>query len=159
VHPISVTFISAAETIDIRWLILRPGFPRETAVFVGDDSPTAKHFGGFTNGHLVGVASIYQALSPDRPDVPRAWQLRGMATLPEVRGLGVGKALVAACEQSVRDAGDSFLWCNARVPAIPFYQRLGWLVSSDEFDIPTVGPHRRMLRSLIDNSSHKKVSS
>jgi GNAT superfamily N-acetyltransferase len=148
VAPISVSSISAAETIEIRWQILRPGFPRDTAVFVGDDSPTAKHFGGFIEDRLVGVASIYPASCPDRPEEPCAWQLRGMATLPDVRGLGVGKALVAACEQSIRDAGDPFLWCNARIGAIDFYARLGWLVSSEEFEIPTVGPHRRMLRGV-----------
>jgi GNAT superfamily N-acetyltransferase len=152
VSPISVSSISAADTIGIRWEILRPGFPRETAVFAGDDSPTARHFGGFINGRLAGVASIYQVPCPDRPDAPRAWQLRGMATLPEVRGLGVGKALVAACEQSVRDGDDSFLWCNARIGAVDFYAHLGWLVSSDEFDIPTVGPHRRMLRVLAPSN-------
>lgn len=146
--PISVSSISAAETIEIRWQILRPGFPRETAVFVGDDSPAAKHFGGFIESRLAGVASIYPAACPDRPEEQRGWQLRGMATLPEVRGLGVGKALVAACEQTVREVGDPFLWCNARIGAIDFYARLGWLVSSDEFDIPTVGPHRRMLRAI-----------
>lgn len=140
--------ISAAETIPIRWLILRPGFPRETAIFDGDDAPTTQHFGGFIDTRLVGVASIYQVPCPDRPGVRRAWQLRGMATLPEIRGLGIGKALVAACENAVHEAGDSLLWCNARTSAIDFYAQRGWIISSDEFDIPTVGPHRRMLRVI-----------
>ena len=71
-----------------------------------------------------------------------------MATHPDVRGLGVGKALVAACEAVVREAGDGLLWCNARTNAIDFYVRLDWIVTSEEFDIPTVGPHRRMLKLL-----------
>src|SRR5262245_10855739 len=97
--------ISSNETIAIRWPILRPGFPRETAVFDGDDAQTTQHFGGFVDDRLVGVASIYQVPCPDRPDVLRAWQVRGMATLPEVRGLGIGKALVTACEAAAHDAG------------------------------------------------------
>ena len=145
---IFVQRIPAADTIDIRWLILRPGFPRETAVFDGDDASETQHFGGYLNAGLVGVASIYLAPCPDRPDATRTWQLRGMATLPEVRGLGIGKALVAACETAVREAGDTLLWCNARTSAIEFYAQLSWSVSSEEFDIPTVGPHRRMLRLL-----------
>lgn len=140
--------ILAAETLTIRWMILRPGFPPETAIFEGDNAQTTQHFGGFIGDRLVGVASIYQIPSPDRVTVLRAWQLRGMATLPDVRGLGVGKALVVACESSVRDSGDTLLWCNARTSAIDFYAQLGWTVSSDEFDIPTVGPHRRMLREI-----------
>lgn len=146
--PILVKLIPSSETVPIRWSILRPGFPRETAIFVGDDVSTTQHFGGFLGGRLVGVASIYQTPSSDRPAVLRAWQLRGMATLPEVRGLGVGKALVEACESAALEAGDSLLWCNARAGALDFYVKLGWMVSSDEFDIPTVGPHRRMLRVL-----------
>jgi GNAT superfamily N-acetyltransferase len=145
---IHVSQISAAETIPIRWLILRPGFPRETAMFEGDEASTTQHFGGWLDDRLAGVACIYQIPCPDRPDVPRAWQLRGMASLPEVRGLGIGKALVAACERAASNAGDSLLWCNARIGAIAFYSRQGWTVSSGEFDIPTVGPHRRMVRIL-----------
>jgi len=140
--------ITPSETLPVRWPILRPGFPRETAIFDGDDAPNTQHFGGFIDDRLVGVASIYHAPCPDHPDVHRAWQLRGMATLPEVRGLGIGKALVTACENAVRDAGDRLLWCNARTGAIDFYTQRGWIVSSDEFEIPTVGPHRRMLRII-----------
>ena len=35
-----------------------------------------------------------------------------------------------------------------RAPAVPFYQRAGWTVVSDVFDIPTAGPHHRMTRDL-----------
>ena len=38
------------------------------------------------------------------------------------------------------------LWCNARVPAMGFYQKLAWQVVSDEFHIPTAGPHVKMVR-------------
>lgn len=117
-------------------------------MFEGDEASTTRHFGGWLDDRMAGVASIYQVPCPDRPEVARAWQLRGMATLPEMQGLGVGKALVTACEAAARSAGDSLLWCNARIGAISFYTRLGWTVSSAEFDIPTVGPHRRMVRIL-----------
>jgi len=146
--PVLVRQITSSETIAIRWPVLRPGFPSETAIFEGDVIPSTLHFGGLVDDRLVGVASIYLISSPDRPEVDRAWQLRGMATLPAVRGLGVGKALVAACEEAALKIGDSLLWCNARAGAVSFYAHLGWTVSSEEFDIPTVGPHRRMLREL-----------
>ena len=32
------------ETLDLRHVILRPGLPRETAIFPGDDAPTSRHF-------------------------------------------------------------------------------------------------------------------
>jgi GNAT superfamily N-acetyltransferase len=140
--------ISAAGTIAVRWPILRPGFPRETAVFDGDDAPTTLHFGAFDGDALVGVASIYIAPFPAKPDVFPAWQLRGMATLPEVRGAGFGRALLDACVAAARKKSGALIWCNARTNAATFYGKNGWQIVGDEFDIPTVGPHFRMLFEL-----------
>ncbi|MEQ1858546.1 MAG: GNAT family N-acetyltransferase [Chthoniobacteraceae bacterium] len=144
---VGVRTVSAQDVIAVRWLILRAGFPRESAVFDGDDAPATIHLGGFVEDRLVGVASIYAAPMPDQPGDAR--QLRGMATLPAVRGAGVGRALLAACEDAARASGAALIWCNARVSAAEFYRRLGWEISGAEFDIPTVGPHFRMSRSLV----------
>ncbi len=143
IHP-----ISAAETIAVRWPILRPGFPRETAIFDGDDAPGTLHFGGFDGERLVGVASIYLVSFPAQPDAAPAFQLRGMATLPEVRGAGFGKALLDACVAAARERGAALIWCNARTSAADFYAKHGWRIAGDVFDIPTVGPHFRMWRDL-----------
>ena len=140
--------ISAAETIPVRWPVLRPGFARETAVFDGDDSPGTLHFGAFDGEVLVGVASIYLAPFPARPDAAPAMQLRGMATLPEVRGAGFGTALLDACVAAAREKGAKLIWCNARSGAAKFYAQNGWQIVGEEFDIPTVGPHFRMWREL-----------
>ncbi len=140
--------ITAEETIAIRWPVLRPGFPRETAIFAGDDIATAKHFGAFDGGRLVGVASIYLAPMPERADAAPAWQLRGMATLPEVRGRSFGCALLDACVAHARAEHAALLWCNARTSAAAFYTKHGWQIVGAEFDIPTVGPHFRMLLDL-----------
>ncbi len=82
------------------------------------------------------------------PDVSPAWQLRGMATLPEVQGAGFGKALLDACVTAARKNGAALLWCNARTSAAAFYSKNGWEIVGGEFDIPTVGPHFRMLLAL-----------
>ncbi len=132
--------IAAAETIAIRWPVLRPGFPRESAIFAGDDAPETQHYGAFFQDSLVGVASLFRAAFGAES---KAWQLRGMATLPAVRGHGCGRALLRACEAA---AGPDLLWCQARTSAVAFYARHGWRVVSEEFDIPTVGPHVCMMR-------------
>ena len=140
--------VEAADVLDVRWQILRPGFPRESGIFDGDDAPDTRHFAAFHGGAIVGVASIYRATMAERPNEPNAWQLRGMATLPSVRGLGLGKALLVACTSAAREAGGQVLWCNARVNAADFYARAGWQIEGHEFDIPTVGPHFRMFIEL-----------
>ena len=140
--------ISAAETIAVRWPVLRPGLPRETAEFDGDDAPGTLHFGAFDDDALTGVASIYLAIFPAQPDVSPTMQLRGMATLPEVRGAGFGTALLDACVAAAHGKGAALIWCNARTSAAPFYAKHGWQIVGEEFDIPTVGPHFRMCLAL-----------
>lgn len=145
---ITVHQVGADDVVEVRWEILRPGFPRESAVFDGDRAIGTFHFGALAEGRLVGVASIYTVPMPERPEIVEAFQLRGMATLPEVRGCGAGRVLLAACEDGARTCGARLIWCNARVSAAGFYRRHGWQALGAEFDIPTVGPHYRMFRQL-----------
>ncbi len=141
----AVHVISAEDVIAVRWPILRPGFPRETAIFPGDEDGETRHYGAYVAGALVGVASIYHAEFLEMPEL-ESWQLRGMATLEAARGKGHGIALLTAAEEYVWQKGGALIWCNARVAAAEFYRRHGWQISGEGFDIPTVGPHFRMFR-------------
>jgi GNAT superfamily N-acetyltransferase len=140
--------ISAEETIPLRHAILRPGLARETAIFPGDEAKTSMHFGAFAEGRLVGVVTLHLAPLLDRPDFDIAYQLRGMATAPEMQGRGAGRALVEACVVAVRGTDAQWIWCNARMPAAGFYARHGFKTTGGIFEIPTVGPHVRMLRAI-----------
>jgi GNAT superfamily N-acetyltransferase len=139
-----VRLITAAETIPIRWPVLRAGLPREAAVFEGDEAPDALHFGAFRGDELTGVVSIYPRPFPERPELANCWQLRGMAVTPGNQRRGVGVALLRTVTREVRSRGGELLWCNARVPAVRFYEKQGWRVIGGEFEIPTAGPHSRM---------------
>jgi GNAT superfamily N-acetyltransferase len=146
---IDVRVISAAETLDLRHAILRAGLPRETAIFPGDEAATSRHFGAFRDGRLVGVATIHKAPLVSLPDHDRpAFQIRGMATAEEVRGSGLGSALLTACIDEAKRAGVHWIWCNARTPAAGFYTRHGFEIVGDVFEIPTAGPHYRMIRAV-----------
>jgi GNAT superfamily N-acetyltransferase len=105
---IEVRPIPAAETIPLRHSVLRPGRPIEEASFPGDDLPTTAHFGAWKNGELLCIASLFLARFPDQPGVI-AFQLRGMATAPQARGLGLGTAIVNACLKFARDEGAELL--------------------------------------------------
>ena len=142
VQPIDVRLGTPDEVIDVRHAVLRPGRPRETAVFDGDTTPSTRHWVAVQSDRVVGVASVMSASSPALHGSPR-WQLRGMAVLPELRGAGVGRALVQAIEAEVGEP----LWCNARTSAVPFYQRCGWTTVGETFDIEPIGPHARMISS------------
>jgi GNAT superfamily N-acetyltransferase len=143
VHP-----ITPAETLALRHAILRGGLPPETAIFPNDNADTSRHFGAFVEGKLIGVATIHFSPMLDQPDFDPAYQVRGMATAPEMQGRGAGRLLLEACIQAAREAGAQWLWCNARTPALGFYSRHGFTTRGGVFDIPTAGPHVRMLRPL-----------
>jgi GNAT superfamily N-acetyltransferase len=140
--------ITAEETIPLRHAILRAGLPRETAIFPGDEAVSSRHFGAFAEGQFMGVATIHFVPLLDQPDFDSAYQLRGMATTEDMRGQGAGRALVEACVEAARRAGAQWIWCNARTPAVGFYAKYGFQTAGGIFDIPTAGPHVRMLRAL-----------
>jgi GNAT superfamily N-acetyltransferase len=131
--------------IDLRWRILRAGLERASARFEGDSEPATHHLIALENDRIVGCATILQRPWENSP----AWQLRGMAVEPATQRRGIGRLLVERAEQIVGASPYSRqFWCNARVPAAGFYQRLGWMIASEPFDIPTAGPHVRMQKRL-----------
>jgi GNAT superfamily N-acetyltransferase len=133
---------SLAEVVALRHAVLRPGLPAESAVFDGDEAPATRHYGAFADGGVVGCLSF---MRNDRGGP--AHQLRGMATADAARGMGIGRALLEFADEAlVAATGVRGLWCNARVESIGFYERVGWDVVSEVFDVPGVGPHRVMVR-------------
>jgi len=85
-------------------------------------------------------------VSPDGG--PGAWRVRGMATAPESRGRGAGGAVLAALVEHARANGAGRVWCNARIAARTLYERAGFEVASEEFEIPEIGPHYVMELTL-----------
>lgn len=152
---VEVRRIDAGETRPLRHAVLRPSETFDATVYAGDDDLATRHLGAFVDGRLVGVASLYREDRPDREggsDSDREgrgegahWRLRGMATAPEARGRGAGRALLDACVNHVAAKGGGLLWCNARTPAVGFYTAAGFRAVGDEFDIADIGPHVVML--------------
>lgn len=139
--------VALDEIIDLRHENLRQGLPRDTAIFEGDRLPTSRHVAASIGGRVIGCATVHLNEWAGRP----AWQLRGMAVAPDARGRGIGQALLEFLESALRaESPVRQLWCNARTPAVGFYERQGWRVVSEVFEIPTAGPHVRMTKRLAD---------
>lgn len=145
-QAVTVRVASLAEILALRQEELRPGLPPEDARFDGDDEPATRHVGAFLDETRENVACASFMARPWQGDP--AYQLRGMATRAELVRRGLGTALLRFAEPLLRTSGTRLLWCNARVGALGFYERLGWTVTSEEFDIPGVGPHRRLVRRV-----------
>ncbi|MGY2127689.1 GNAT family N-acetyltransferase [Blastococcus sp. SYSU DS0617] len=123
--------------------VLRDGRPDARPA----DPPGTLHLAARTaDGCVVGVVRFVPAACPYRPGArTTAWQLRGMATDPSVRGAGVGRALVEQGLARVAAHGADLVWCDARTTAVGFYVRLGFTVVTDEQDKPGIGPHVGMV--------------
>ncbi|MFB3738506.1 MAG: GNAT family N-acetyltransferase [Candidatus Velamenicoccus archaeovorus] len=132
---------------ELRQRVLRPHQRADELVYPGDDHPDALHAGAFDQGRLVGIATIVPEPPPDVPH-DGAWRVRGMATLPEVRGQGFGAALLRACLDHAAERGGSLVWCNARATAVEFYRRFGFQVRGAGFTVPVIGLHFLMWRRL-----------
>lgn len=136
-----------ADVREIRHLVLRPHQRPDELVYPGDDAPDALHLGAFEDGRLVGIATIARDPPPGTSD-GAAWRVRGMATMPKVRGRGIGGELLDACVEHARVRGGTLVWCNGRVPARSFYERHGFEVVRGPFEIPDTGPHVELHRPL-----------
>ena len=139
---LTVGIATVEQILPVRHAVLRPNLPASTANFEGDDEPETLHIAAVDAGQVVGCTTLLRRPLDGQP----AWQLRGMAVLPGFQGRGVGKAVLrCAIEQAVATPESPVLfWCNARQIAIPFYERLGWRCITAFFDVPAVGPHRKM---------------
>jgi len=143
----TVTFRPAAleEIIALRDAIIIQGTGRASPEFDGDHHETTLHMGAFAGSRNVGCATFLLSQWESAP----AWQLRGMATATDVRGAGVGAALLAEAEHVLRNRSPiRLLWCNARIFAIGFYLKQGWTIASEEFSTPGIGIQRKMTKRI-----------
>lgn len=129
----------------VRHAVLRTGKPYDSTLWTGDNEPDTRHFAAYTDGQLVGVASVYRKDPPDSPG-QHGWQLRGMAVLPEYQRYTIGRLLVDAIKKHCREQGGQIIWCNARESARGFYEKLGFTAVGEPFLIPEIGPHFLMKR-------------
>ena len=137
---IEIKKITAFETIIVRHPVLRPGRPIESCHFDGDDLPTTSHFGLFLENQLAGVISAFKAQNKLFSE-ENQYQIRGMAVLSEFQKKGFGEALLEYCENEIRLKSGNLIWFNARETAIGFYEKSGYEILGDPFEIPDVGPH------------------
>lgn len=139
--------IAPSQPVAIRGEILRPGQPLENSVYPLDEDENALHLGAIKNGELVGVASIFKE-DATRKDLSDAWRLRGMATVEAVRGEGHGRELVEMAMQYIAYNGGGNLWFNARPEVQGFYEKLGFQVEGDPYEISDGGTRIFMWQNI-----------
>lgn len=139
--------ISAADTRELRQVILRPHQKAEELVYEDDDSPDTVHFGAFVKDELSGIASLYKHQTKGIEE-SESWRLRGMATSEKFRGKGIGKLLMNECLNEIKNLNGVIFWCNARTTAEGFYEKFGMKRFGDVFTPDGLGEHIVMFKKI-----------
>ena len=157
---VKVELIETAASYPLRHAILRPQQDSATVAWEGDDDLGTATFGAVdqVSRDVLSVATVFRETAPCRPvDVGLAvgmggdkttWRLRGMATRADLQGNGLGSMVINAVFDYVADNGGDLIWCNARVRAVAFYKRAGFVTWGSEWTLPSIGPHVVMWRRI-----------
>ena len=152
-QPIEYTVqrVPVERTRALRKAVLRPYLPADDPYVMADDHlPSTVAFGAVTpDGEIVGVARITPEPPPFDAARERSWRLRGMATSPEVRNMGVGSGVLDGLVAHISGIGGGILWCNARIAARGLYERGGLQPWGEVWDEPRIGPHIVMWRNIL----------
>ena len=125
--------------LDLRFEVLREGLPRGSEHYPGiDEDPQTKFLCAYENGILVGCST----LQVDERGGCK-YRIRGMAVSPDSRNHGIGSSIVQGLQEYAHSQGTG-IWCNARIRAVPMYERCGFVIISDVFEIEGIGPHHDM---------------
>lgn len=141
--------IPALETFSVRHPVLRPRKNIETCHFDGDNLESTRHFGLFIDAELAGVASLFKSNS-DLFQEKEQFQLRGMAVLEKFQKKGIGETLVKYAEENAKSRSGKLIWFNAREVAVRFYEKMGYQIIGEPFEIGDIGEHFVMYK-FYDN--------
>ena len=138
--------LAPAAVCELRRLVLWPHQSVSECSHESDHAYDTLHVGATVAGHLVSIATILREPLGEVPS-DADWRVRGMATLPEATGLGLGGMVLRPCIEHAEERGARLIWCNARAPAVGFYKRFGFVIRGREFSLPNIGPHYVMVRT------------
>lgn len=142
IEPIEIKEISVEQARPIRQRVLRPHQAASELVYPGDDASDSFHLGAMRSDEVLAILSMYFAPKPD--DTSDAWRIRGMASVDEIRGTGYGRKLVEVARNKSWAIHRVPIWCNARESAFGFYNKLGFIIEGEVFEIEGIGPHAVM---------------
>lgn len=135
-----VRAVPIAQTRALRQAVLRPHQTLEQ--LAEHEPPDAYAVAAFDERQLVAVGFVVSEGGPG------AWRIRGMATAPHAQGRGAGTAVLEALIAHATAHGALRVWCNARTAARSLYERAGLHATSEQFELPEIGPHLVMERLL-----------
>jgi GNAT superfamily N-acetyltransferase len=140
-----VVRIDVSESRELRQRVLRPHQSLED--LAREETSAARCYGIVEEGGaVIATATVLEEQAPFAlaETARRQFRLRAMATDPQHRRRGLGRALLETIVEELRASGGGLLWCSARTTALCFYERFGFVAEGTEWEEPSIGSHRYM---------------
>ncbi len=119
----------------------------DECVIDADFESTTFHIGAIKNNEVVGTSTFIIDIN-DEFNILNQYRLRAMATSPKVRGEGVGRQIIKFAIKQLKQMNVDLLWCDARLIATGFYEKMGFKTLGDIYNVPQIGPHQLMYIEL-----------
>ncbi|WP_297431077.1 GNAT family N-acetyltransferase [Sulfurimonas sp.] len=145
---IQIKNIPVEKTYTVRLNVLRPHQSISDCQYDGDTDELTKHFGAYLDNKLIGIVSIYKSKIKHIDD-KNCWQIRAMAIIKNIRKKGYASSLLKVAETYALKNGANYIWCNARISAIGFYEKHNYKLYGDEFNVKDIGPHYIMIKDCF----------
>lgn len=140
-----VTIVSSDQELEDAFFVRKKVFVEEQRVplslEVDEFDETASHFVVYEKDKPIGAGRI-------RETSAGIGKVERVCILPNYRGLHLGKLIMQALEDHGSTQGFEKIVLNAQSYAIPFYESIGYIVTSPEFMDADI-PHRAMEKKLI----------
>ena len=141
VHQIEFGSPGFDELVYLRDIMLRQPLGLKFSEEEIAEEYTSTHFGAYTDElDLLGVLVM-------KPLSDKQVKMRQVAVYPSAQKRGVGQAMVAASELFAAQEGFDEIVLSARVPAVPFYEKLGYEVVGDMYKEVGID-HYKMRKAL-----------
>ena len=141
--------VTAKDIRPLRNLVLRPNLPIETTYYDLDDDINTFHLASIMDNTIISIGTFYPENDIEL-QTKNGYRLRGMATHPKFRRKSAATKLMKESFVLLKEKKCDVLWCNARLVAVEFYKSLGFKITGKIFDIPSIGPHYKMYKSVIN---------
>lgn len=144
----SIKLIASKETYPLRLAVLwQHKNSLEECKLDIDDLESTFHVGALKNEELVSIGT-FLAQNNEKFKEKTQYRLRAMATSSTVRGENFGKKVIDFALEELENRSVELLWCDAREVALGFYEKVGFTIVGDFYEIPIIGKHKLMYKKL-----------
>ena len=139
--------VNSQDLYPVRNKILRNNKGYAYCKFEGDDLKSSIHLAAYNKKNIVGGVSLIEN-SNKNLELSKVIQLRGMCVYKKFQNNNIGQTLLENAELMSKENKYTYLWMNARKPALNFYLKNGYKKKLKSFIIEGIGEHFFLYKKL-----------